>query len=235
MKSEVNERTETVFKQILEEIEYKGATVEKNFMDKPAPTGTISVSWKKNIRIMLYIRKYGNRYCVEKNGEQISESFYFRGFDDVFFKGYQKIINRVFNGDYDHKKTRREEIAETVSRRNLTSYMNNTKWREFLTVMTEKLPLAVPYDYKTLFQEEYKRLRLGTAYDIESFNGYDFKSLEWVKVKPKFYTHIHRGILVEDEKIFHDLESEFLEWMDKYSIPCEYDEKDEVYVIYGYK
>lgn len=31
------------------------------------------------------------------------------------------------------------------------------------------------------------------------------------------------------------MEQEFIDLMEKYSIPLEYDEADEVYIIYGYK
>lgn len=101
--------------------------------------------------------------------------------------------------------------------------------------MTEEMPLAPPYDYKTLFEDEREETYFGTAYDIESFNFYYFRSIEWVKVKPKFSEHIYRGRLIEDEIIEHDVEKEFLALMEKYHIPYVYDNNEGVYVIYGYK
>ncbi len=72
-----------------------------------------------------------------------------------------------------------------------------------------------------------------TCYCSECFNGHDFKSLEWVKVKPKFCERKYRGRLIEDEEIWHDLEGEFIKGMKKYSIP--YEAEDGMYIVYGYR
>lgn len=101
--------------------------------------------------------------------------------------------------------------------------------------MTKEMPLAVPYDYKTLFEDEREELLWGTSYDCESFNYYCFKSIEWVKLKPKFLEHVYKGRLIDDDLIPHDVEKEFCTLMNKYNIPYEYDSSEEIYVIYGYK
>lgn len=221
---------------ILEDkIDFKGGQIDKSIQEEPTLMGIVAVCWKKKIKLVLYVGKYRLYYYVTRNGEQVSTRYYTTKLDEWFWKNYQNLLNQVKNGDFDYKKTVSDRIAEIVNQRHLTSYMNDTKWKEFLLVMTEKLPLSVPYNYKTLFEKEPEQLYLGTAYDAESFNWYEFKSLEWVKVKPRFYEYVYQGQLLDDNAILHDIEREFLEWMDKFSIPYEYDDKDEVYVIYGYK
>ena len=234
--SDFIEKFNNLYVEITEKIDFKGARIEKLIQEIPRVTGVITVCAKRNVKLELYIRQKGMAYYyVTRNGEQVFGSYYVSKFDDAFLKNYQKLVNRVANGDFDYKKTLSDRIAEEVCKRQLTSYMNDTKWKEFLQAMTEEISITLPYAYKTLLEEEPEQLRLGTGYDIESFNWYHFKSLEWVKVKPRFCEYIYKGRLVEDEKIYHDVDAEFVGLMDKYSIPYEYDAKDEVYIIYGYK
>lgn len=214
---------------ILSHIDFKNGAVEDS------DGLVLDVRWKGNVHMRFYNRGGWFRYYVVRNEEPVSPGYTVRRLDERFFKSVGKLVNDIENGCYDQKKTRSEKIAEIVCRRNLTSYMNDTKWKEFLIVMTEEMSAAVPYDYKTLFEDSREELLFGTSYDVESFNWHDFKSLEWVKVKPKFQEHIYQGRMVEDKIIYHDVEDEFLALMKKYHIPCEYDRGREVYVIYGYR
>lgn len=233
---------EDLFTEIIGKIDFKDGKAEKllkeetGLYEETVLNGVITISWKGNVKLVLNVRqKCMSYYYVTRNDEQVSVSYCTSKFDELFFRNFQKLSNQVDNGDFDLKKNVSDKIAEVVCKRKLTSYMNDTKWKEFLHAMTEEMPLAVPYDYKTLFEEEPEELRLGTAYDEESFNWYHFKSLEWVKVKPKFDKSVHKGKLVDDEIINYDVEAEFVTLMNKYSIPYEYDTKNEVYIIYGYK
>ena len=98
----------------------------------------------------------------------------------------------------------------------------------------EEMPLKIPYAYRTLLDVDGRNDDLfDTCYCSECFNGHDFKSLEWVKVKPKFCERKYRGRLIEDEEIWHDLEGEFIKGMKKYSIP--YEAEDGMYIVYGYR
>lgn len=195
----------------------------------------IDIGWKGNVHLQVYYRGSRYFYMIIRNEEQVSAGYYAGKLDESFFKSIQKLINEIENGDFDKKKTRREKIIEIVQRRKLTSYMNQTKWKEFLYAITEEMPIAPPYDYKTLFEDIHEKPCFGTAYDRESFNYYDFKSIEWVKIKPCFEEHVYQGRLMEDKIIHHNVEAEFLALMEKYNIPYEYDSIKEVYVIYGYK
>lgn len=122
--------------------------------------------------------------------------------------------------------------------------MNNTKWCTFRKAMLEEMPFEPPYDYKTLFDDSDYILRDYIQYlinnegpssfcsfDEESFNYLNYKAIEWVKIRPRFFTQ-EGGKLVKNN-IWHDGEKEFVEILKKYKIP--YELENGVYTIYGYK
>lgn len=238
MKSEkYNELVQRIQTEMPNRIDFKNGVIQHIDSDKQETGCIFDVRWKRNIHFILRINKWSGvcQYYAERNGEQVSWSRYASKIDDKFYKSIQHLVNEIENGDFIFKKNISEQITEIVCERQLTSCMNNTKWKEFVNAMNEEMSIRVPYDYKTLFEENRDDLLFGTHYDIESFNGYYFKSIEWVKVMPKFDECNHRGMLIEDEKIHYDVEKEFIDLMKKYSIPYEYDEKNELYTIYGYK
>ncbi|MCI8669106.1 MAG: hypothetical protein HFI34_06240 [Lachnospiraceae bacterium] len=220
---------------IISNIDFKSGVVE-DFAEMTHMDGLVlDVRWKGNVHLRFYHRWSRFWYIVVRNEEPVSTYYHVSKLDEGFFKSVQKLVNEIDNGNFNKKKTQSEKVMEIVRKRNLTGYMNKTKWKEFLYAMTEEMMIAVPYDFKTLFEDSREKLLFGTSYDIESFNYYDFKSIEWVKVKPKFSEHIYQGRLMEDKIIDHDVEKEFLVLMEKYHIPYEYDSSEEVYVIYGYR
>lgn len=220
-----------VIKKIKENVNFKSGV----FQAVDGEKRLIDVAWKHNVHYIVDC--FNGILCdyITRNGEKISLiCTTTKKPDEQWLKNTQKLVNQIENGDFNHKKTRSDEIAEIIQKRNLTSYMNNTKWREFVHAMSNEISAEVPYDFKTLFEYSHDDL-FGTFYDCESFNYYDFKSIEWVKVKPVFSEYKFRGMLIPDEEIPYDVTDEFISLMKKYSIPCEYDEINEVYIIYGYK
>lgn len=217
------------------EFNFKSVAFEDSTQEVHANGLVVEMGWKGNVHLQVYYRGSRFYYVVVRNGEQVSASYYAGKPDEKFFKSVQKLVNEIENGDFDKKKTRSEKVAEIVQKRQLTSYMNETKWKEFLHAMTEEMPVALPYDYKTLFEDHHEMIYFGTAYDVESFNWYDFKSIEWVAVKPCFEEQIYQGRMVGYKNIHQNFAMEFLTLMEKYSIPYEYDSTGEVYFIYGYK
>lgn len=221
---------EQMIKKITEKIDFRNNNI------KITPE-QIEVCYKFNVNLILYFFKQNKNiwYYVTRNNEQISCTYTAKKIDDGFFKSLQHLVSEIKNGDFNHKKTESEKISEIICKRQLVSYMNNTKWNEFVYAMSKEMPIAVPYDYKTLFEEDYHDELFDVLYDRESFNNYNFKSIEWVKVRPRFYESIYKGMLIPDEKILHDATNEFISLMKKYSIPYEYNESDKIYIIYGYK
>lgn len=156
----------------------------------------------------------------------------------------KQCVKDIQTGNYKRKKTRREQIAEIIRLKGLTSYMNNTKWHEFRQAMLKEMPFIPPYDYKLLFDaDDYihssfiQHLLLGDtglefcSMDEESFNFLDYKSIEWLILRPSFFS-LEGGMLVK-KKVWHNAENEFVEILKKYSIP--YETKNGAYIIYGYK
>ena len=216
--------------EIIEKIDFRSGILNKISPEK------YEICYKFNVSLVFYFNKSNGIlwYYVTRNGGQVSCSYVSKKSDDKLFKSVRHLVNEIENGDFNYKKTESEKIAEIIQKKQLTSYMNNTKWNKFVYAMSKEMSIAVPYDYKTLFDNYYTEL-FDVFYDRESFNNYNFKSIEWVKVKPRFYESIYRGRLIPDEKIFYDVSQEFVSLMKKYSIPYEYDEANEVYIIYGYK
>lgn len=220
-----------IIKKIKENVDFKSGV----FQSTDDENIIIDVKWKHNIHYIVDCFNGVLWDYVTRNGEKVSLiSTTTKKPDEQWLKSTQKLVNQIENGDFNHKKTHSERVVEIISERRLTSYMNNTKWREFVHAMDEEMPCNVPFDLKNIFEDDHFEL-YDRFYDDECFNNYDFKSIEWVKVKPKFCDSIHRGMLIPDEKIPHDFINEFVSLMKKYSIPYEYIEAEDAYIIYGYK
>lgn len=222
--------------EILEHIDFRNGVIQENVQNKEC---IIDVAYQNAIHFVAILSEYRFMltYFITRNGSTIGNLHSTWG-EDIIKNRYivriQKFVNEISDGKYDNKKSNAEKLQEIIRNRNLVSYMNNTKWKEFLRAMTEEMPFEPPYDYKTVWEEPHE-LSFGTGYDCESFNFYDFKTIEWVKVRPEFEEHRWKGALVEDEVVCHDMTEDFLGLMKKYAIPYMYDETENVYIIYGYR
>lgn len=151
----------------------------------------------------------------------------------------KQCIFDIQSGRYDRKKSISEQVLEIVEKRNLTSCMNNTKWKELRQAILEEMPFPPPYILKTLFEgsdDLYfhsldKEVDFLGAYDEESFVWLNYKIIEWIKVRPCYYENMG-GRLVQ-KRIFHNAEEEFLAILKKYHIP--YETNEGLYMIYGYR
>ncbi len=65
----------------------------------------------------------------------------------------QRIIDEIENGKYNNKRTEKEKIKQVVEERNLTSFMNNTKWKELIDSIMEKMR-GIPIKYKTFLMKK---------------------------------------------------------------------------------
>ena len=225
--------------EIIENINFKNGIIQEINEETAANGRIIDVKFQNSIHFIAELNLYQLQfiYYISRNNSLIGQYHIISAYEiknDSYMKPIRKFINEISDGKYNNKKSCNEKLQQIIAERNLVSYMNSTKWNEFLHAMTKEMPAALPYDYKRIDQEP-QDLLLGTSYDAESFNFYQFHSIEWVKVQPAFDEYIHKGNLMDAEKIHHDYTAEFLTLMNKYSIPLEYDENDKVYIIYGYK
>ena len=128
----------------------------------------------------------------------------------------------------------RDKVRAIVAQRQLTSCMNDTKWNELRTAMTEEMPFPPPCSVKFLTGTEPPEPDLYHtgdwhyvyAIDGEAFNG--AFAVEWIKIIPVLYKH--RGRLVPPD--ITDASAELAEILNNHSIP--YEEKSGDYLIYGY-
>lgn len=204
--------------------------------------GILSVRWPDGV--YLKVQKSWAYYLkIERNGCILMHQT-FRKNDALLLLWVQRWAHDIADGRYKTKQTERERIADIIVRRNLTSYMNDTKWQEFRSAMFNAMPFQPPYDYKTLFDDSnyiaknFVQHLINNegpnslcSFDPESFNFLNYKAIEWVKVRPRFFTQ-QGGHLVK-KKVWYDCEQEFVEILRKYNIP--YELANGVYTIYGYK
>src|ERR1043166_3957368 len=92
-----------------------------------------------------------------------------------------------------HKAKVREEVA----RRGLTSFMNDTKWRELQRAALEELPFAPPYQRKDVLLTSAEPGTFDT--DVSHLGDWrdgilPFHSVEWIRVRPRYLKH--RGLLI---------------------------------------
>lgn len=204
--------------------------------------GILSVRWPDGVCLKLQ-NSWAFHLTIERDG-YIFKHQIFKKKDEQLLLCVKRWTKDISNGRYKTKKTEREQILDIITERHLTSYMNNTKWREFRTAMLEEMPFVPPYDYKTLFDDsdyiskDYVQHLITNegpssfcSFDAESFNFLNYKAIEWVKIRPRFFTQ-KGGQLVKKE-IWYDSKKEFVEILIKYNIPNEL--KNGVYTIYGYK
>lgn len=172
-------------------------------------------------------------YYILKNNEQISPTYHYSEINDIFLKNLQRIIDDIESGKYNNKKTPSEKIRLIVEERGLYSLMNNTKWKELITAIKEKIP-DIPIKYKILFEEEAPTYYWTMAGD-EHFEYLNMKSIEWFRISCEIKEIKHRGKLIEDKLIIYDKRAEIYEILKNFNIPYEYDEIENAFVVYGYK
>ena len=194
-----------------------------------------NLKWKRNIEFLLfgYENSGSGWYYILKNNEQISPTYHYSEINDVFLKNLQRIIDDIESGKYNNKKTPSEKIRLIVEERGLYSLMNNTKWKELISAIKEKIP-NIPIKYKTLFEEE-APTNFGTMAGDEYFEYLNMVSIEWFKISCEIKEIKNRGRLIEDKVNIYGKKAEIYEILEKFNIPYEYDEIENAFIIYGYK
>ena len=194
-----------------------------------------NLKWKRNIEFLLfgYENSGSGWYYILKNNEQISPTYHYYEINDIFLQNLQRIIDDIESGKYNNKKTPSEKIRLIVEERGLYSLMNNTKWKELISAIKEKIP-DISIKYKTLFEEE-SPAHYWTMAGDEYFEYLNMVSIEWFKISCEIKEIKYRGRLIEDKVIIYDKRAEIYEILEKFNIPYEYDEIENAFVIYGYK
>ena len=197
---------------------------------------TLYVVWPSGIRLQVISQPYYQYLDIVKDDTPL---YALRSRQKEEFISYVKNTVRDINaGKFRKQKNYREQAFQLIQERNLTSYMNNTKWLKFLEIVNEKLPFKPDYVYKLLsdspdrsdiqpFREIPRNLG---CYCGECFPR-RFYEIEWVRITPKYAVN-HGGRLSEKLAFFDETE-ELIQELQKAHIPFETDQQD--IIIYGYR
>ena len=213
-----------------------GRPVSADMTEGECRNPVFEAEWEGNVRfvvVMSEFRHSSGSYYVLKNGQAVSPIYSFSKTDETLFGRMQRLIDDIENGKFRNKKTLRERIASLTEEKGLTSYMNNTKWHELLNALNEGMR-DIEIQYKTLFDDlppdDYWDL-----YGDEDIMRMDLAGIEWMKIRTAITNYRHVGALLPPEITVCDKKEELLEIFRKYSIPYEYDEGGQAFVVYGYK
>jgi len=194
---------------------------------------TVDIRWRGDVHFVFYYNESGRGYyAVERDLQNISAIYWIRNFKDEDIVHMQRLINDIESGRYNRKKTLKESIRDKVKKRGLTSYMNATKWRELIGELQKRPDIS--FMYKSLFDErspEYYWDISGDEY-IEHMN---WAAIEWMKINPYVVETEYIGRLVEPRVTKTDLCTEVRDILGKYFIPYDYDDVNQVYIVYGWK
>lgn len=192
------------------------------------------ISWRGGLTFSVYCSPRYIRYYAERNGESLDQ----RGtgkLDDRTFSVMQNMICEIENGKYKTKKTMSERLAKIIQDRQLTSCMNDTKWKELFSAIEKSEDIKdLEIQYKTLWDEAGP-----TGYwyfcDDEELDYVKTSWIEWLKIRGHIEKTFRSGRLMEPKVEIVDIHDRSEELLKNYSIPYEYDPEEDCYVIYGYR
>lgn len=212
-----------------------GKIQEMPLQNKRYWKGDFDVSWKGDFHFIVVesLFRRGGHYYVDKNKQSVSPTYWFNKIDNELLKKMQRMIDEIDSGKYRNKKTLTEKIHSLVEQKGLVSYMNNTKWNELFNAINENIPY-IDLQYKTIFDDESPDV-YWELYGDEEIEHMNFGQIEWLKIKPTKTEYTHIGMLVSPQIRTYDKYDEILKILHQYNISYEYDETEQVFVIYGYK
>lgn len=188
--------------------------------------------WKGNIAFSVEGWKHFGWFLVKKDGQQVSALFHYTKIDNDIIRCMQNLINEIEYGKYDNKKTQSDRIQDIIQQKQLTSYMNKTKWQELIAEIRQIDNLQIKY--KTIFDTSDPEI-YWTIDEDEHFDFMNKALIEWFIISGNITECEHQGRLLEPKIVQHDIKSKILNILQKYSIFYEYDEIRNLYVIYGYR
>ena len=89
----------------------------------------LSVRWPTGVYLKLQYT-WAYQLTIERD-RYVFKRQVFKKIDEQLVLTVKRWAKDITDGKYKTKKTEREQISDIIKKRNLTSYMNNTKWREF--------------------------------------------------------------------------------------------------------
>lgn len=151
--------------------------------------GILSVRWPDGVCLKIQ-KDWMYSLTIERDGYIFTRQR-FKKNDKQLLIWVERMAKDISNGRYTTKKTEKEIILDIITKRNLASFMNNTKWRELRIGMRKELPFIPPYEYKTFFDdsnyisEDYVQYLIKNegpncfcSLDEESFNFLNYKAIE---------------------------------------------------------
>ena len=191
------------------------------------------ISWEGDFHFIVTGWVNHGWYYVQRDKQRISPSYVYKKIDDRVLSVMQHIIDEIENGKYNNKKTEKEKIKQVIEKRNLTSFINNTKWKELIDSIMENMR-DIPIQYKTFFDEETPSV-YWTIDSDEHFFHMNMSSVEWFKIRSKFEKVLGQGRLIEPKICVTDKKSEIESMLNRFSIPYEYDDIKKCFTIFGYR
>lgn len=191
------------------------------------------IKWPRNISFTVHGNpKYGWFY-VERDQQQVSSIFRYRKFPDSRSIGImQNLIDEAETGKYNNKKTLSERIQEAVQQRQLTSCMNNTKWRELLDDLAETPNLSIRY--KMLFDETDPESAWGLS-DDEHLYYMNMAEVEWFAIDDTVREYSRKGLLLDPEISEESVKDKLEGILKNHNIYFEYEKDSGVFTVFGYK
>ena len=188
--------------------------------------------WKNGIAFTVRGWPHFGWFYVEKDMQIVSPAYDYQKIDERTLSVMQHMIDEIEAGKYNHKKTLKDKIRETIQNRQLSSFMNNTKWRELIGAISDIK--ALPIKYKTIF-ENYCPQDFWTLAGDEFFLSMDKALIEWFKISCTIEKQEYLGQLLMPKMSVVSVRAEVESILKRFSINYVYDENDNSLVIYGYR
>lgn len=208
-----------------------GIVQESSFEDEERIS--FDIRWKGDFHFIVTGWGPHGWYYVQRDKQYISPTYAFRKIDDKVLLAMQHIIDEIESGKYINKKTAKEKVKKIVEERNLTSFMNNTKWEELIDSIMDEMR-EIDIKYKTVFDEEEPDM-YWTIDGDEHLRHMDMRVVEWFKIGSELKKVVRQGHLIEPKIHITNKKSEIECILNRFSIPYEYDDVEKCFIIFGYR
>jgi hypothetical protein len=191
------------------------------------------IIWPGNIEFIVRGNERYGWFYVERNHQEVSAVFHYRkipGLRDIGIM--QNLIDEAETGKYNKKTTLSERIQDVIEQRQLTSFMNNTKWREMLDEIIKIPDLTIRY--KSLFDKTEPESSWKIAED-EYLSYMKLSEIEWFKIDDMTRQFYREGLLLDPLITEENIKDKIEGILQKHSIYYEYEEDTGVFTVFGYK